>query len=134
MNDKKKLRRLEHLLRLDLFPIEKIRFPKLCKPELWKGFRGKDAFDEVSKLRTELKMSIEEVVDLGQTLRHEKFKARSIYRGKPIQSRRDNKDVKVGSGGSNRNKVRFPKKCRKTAWKRFYKLFPNLKPEEQKPE
>lgn len=28
---------------------------------------------------------------------------------------------------SNRNKIRYPRKCRKTAWKRFYKLFPHLK-------
>ncbi len=30
-------------------------------------------------------------------------------------------------GNSNRNKIRYPRKCRKTAWKRFYKLFPHLK-------
>jgi hypothetical protein len=31
---------------------------------------------------------------------------------------------------SNKNKIRYPRKARKTAWKRFYKLFPHLKPEE----
>jgi len=30
--------------------------------------------------------------------------------------------------GSNRNKIRYPKKKRKTAWKRFYRLFPHLDP------
>lgn len=29
---------------------------------------------------------------------------------------------------SNRNKIRYPKKKRKTAWKRFYRLFPHLDP------
>lgn len=45
---------------------------------------------------------------------------------RPISVRKDNGQQKVGSGGSNRNKIRFPRKCRKTAWKRFYKLFPHL--------
>lgn len=46
--------------------------------------------------------------------------------------RQDNKTyINNGSGGSNANKIRYPKKCRKTAWKRFYKLFPHLKPKEE---
>lgn len=50
----------------------------------------------------------------------------------PTQQRkgetRDNKDKRVGSGGSGSSRIRFPKKKRKTAWKRFYRLFPNLNP------
>jgi hypothetical protein len=46
-------------------------------------------------------------------------------------ARQDNKTfINRGSGGTNANKIRFPKKVRKTAWKRFYKLFPHLKPKE----
>jgi hypothetical protein len=42
----------------------------------------------------------------------------------------DNKSYKNGSGTNyNPNTIRYPKKNRKTAWKRFYKLFPHLKPE-----
>lgn len=49
---------------------------------------------------------------------------------KPL--RKDNKDyINYGSGGGNRSSIRYPKKCRKTAWKRFYKLFPKLKPKEE---
>lgn len=59
----------------------------------------------------------------------ERWKTREEYRKNPIKVRQDNKDVQVGSGGSNCNKIRYPKKCRKTAWKRFYKLFPHLKNE-----
>jgi hypothetical protein len=45
--------------------------------------------------------------------------------------RQDNKTfINRGSGGCNANKIRFPKKARKTAWKRFYRLFPHLKPQE----
>lgn len=128
MNDKKKLRRLHHLLRLNLFPIEKIKFPQLTtSAKMWYGFKGRDQFFEVIKLQSDLGLSNDEIVELGQTLREEKFKYRRQYNRKPIAIRRDNKDVKVGSGGSNRNKIRYPKKCRKTAWKRFYKLFPHLK-------
>lgn len=49
-------------------------------------------------------------------------------KGTPPMDKRDNKAMKVGSGGGNKNKIRYPKKCRKTAWKRFYKLFPMLDP------
>jgi hypothetical protein len=53
---------------------------------------------------------------------------KGLYRrNTPKKSERDNKDVMVGSSGDNINKIRYPKKCRKTAWKRFYKLFPHLK-------
>ncbi len=44
-----------------------------------------------------------------------------------IKETRDNKGVYIGGfGGSNRNKVRYPKKNRsKRTWKIFYKMFPN---------
>jgi len=46
-------------------------------------------------------------------------------------ARQDNKTfINRGSCGTNANKIRFPKKVRKTAWKRFYRLFPHLKPKE----
>jgi hypothetical protein len=39
---------------------------------------------------------------------------------------RDNKDIHVGGGGSNRNKIRYPSKKRnKKTWSNFYKLFPS---------
>ncbi len=47
--------------------------------------------------------------------------------------RKDNKtSINYGSRNSNCNKIRYPSKKRKTAWKRFYKLFPHLKPKEVK--
>ena len=51
---------------------------------------------------------------------------RQDFNRRPLKEGRDNKDVMVGGGGSNRSKIRFPKKVRKTAWKRFYKLFPSI--------
>lgn len=54
------------------------------------------------------------------------------YKKMPKRPRQDNKNfINRGSGMGNRNPIRYPKKCRKTAWKRFYKLFPKLKPEEE---
>lgn len=40
---------------------------------------------------------------------------------------RDNKGIIVGSGGSNRNKIRYPSTKRsKRTWKIFYQMFPHL--------
>lgn len=53
------------------------------------------------------------------------------YKKKPIRERKDNKDVINYGGGSAhyfQKAIRYPKKVRKTAWKRFYKLFPHLDP------
>jgi hypothetical protein len=48
----------------------------------------------------------------------------------PANPYQDNKSYHTStSGGSCYPTVRYPKKKRKTAWKRFYKLFPKLKPE-----
>lgn len=50
-----------------------------------------------------------------------------VYKQKPQKEGRDNKGVYVGSGGSNRNKARYPSKKRsKRTWKTFYKMFPSL--------
>lgn len=56
----------------------------------------------------------------------------AIYNAKPIRVRKDNKDtINYGNypGWYPHNRIRKPKKARKTAWKRFYKLFPHLNPE-----
>lgn len=61
-----------------------------------------------------------------QRERHEAY----LKNDKP--PRQDNKTyINYGSRNSNRNKIRYPSKKRKTAWKRFYKLFPHLKPEDE---
>lgn len=47
--------------------------------------------------------------------------------------RQDNKSyVNYGNGYSNAKRIRYPKKTRKSAWKRFYKLFPHLDPKNKK--
>ena len=52
------------------------------------------------------------------------------YKSTCAPARQDNKTyINKGNGYSHPNKIRYPRKARKTAWKRFYKLFPHLKPE-----
>ena len=51
---------------------------------------------------------------------------RAEYRKKPQKEGRDNKGIYVGSGGYNRNMVRYPSKKRsKRVWKTFYNMFPS---------
>lgn len=56
------------------------------------------------------------------------------YRLRPIIERKDNKNsLNYGSGSSGgSSSIRYPKKNRKTAWKRFFKLFPHLDPNNKK--
>lgn len=50
------------------------------------------------------------------------------YNQMPKGVTKDNSDgINFKNGGSNSSSIRYPKKNRKTAWKRFYKLFPRLK-------
>ena len=45
--------------------------------------------------------------------------------------RKDNKSyINYGNRDGKAGRIRYPSKKRKTAWKRFYKLFPHLKPQE----
>lgn len=127
MKNNKLYRKLCHELRLSKWPIESIKYPENFQTTLLK--RVQKWYLTIVELQKQLEMTDNEVIELGQTLRVERQKSKWEYSKKPIVSRRDNKTNKVGSGGSNSNKIRYPKKCRKTAWKRFYKLFPNLKPE-----
>lgn len=86
--------------------------------------------NEIAKLITELGLDFSESMVEWREIQRAKRENAIAYNKSPKILRRDNKDVRVGSGGSNKNKIRRPRKCRKTAWKRFYKLFPKLKPNE----
>jgi len=65
-----------------------------------------------------------DVMRNDQLLCHEKYESNS----RP--PRQDNKTyINKGNGCPHSNKIRYPRKKRKTAWKRFYRLFPHLNPE-----
>jgi len=56
---------------------------------------------------------------------HQKLK--SAQRSMAPNEKKDNQDFYNGSGNSHDKKVRVPSLKRKTAWKRFLKLFPKYK-------
>lgn len=128
MKKDKLLRRLNHLLRLDLFPVERLEHHDKVDIRYWSKRNAISAWFEVLDIISKLNMPINEVIDLGVELRLERYSYKCEYKKRPVVQRRDNKDRRVGSRGSNRNKIRYPRKVRKTAWKRFYKLFPHLDP------
>lgn len=90
------------------------------------GKKRVDMLKELHQLFNIINYTEEERNAFYQKYRWIRRKESISYSAKPIREKKDNKDFYNGSGGYNRNKVRYPKKCRKTAWKRFAKLFPNL--------
>lgn len=80
---------------------------------------------DIYRLSDELGFSEEEREKLWQQIRMIRLKAQAKNHLKPHKESRDNKGVYVGSGGSNKNKVRYPSKKRSLrVWKKFYTLFP----------
>ena len=86
------------------------------------------AYVEIKKLAVELELTDDEYYQIcleERTKINESVRARTARNS--AEETRDNKGVYVGSGGSNRNKVRYPKKSRsKRTWNIFYKMFPSL--------
>ncbi len=80
---------------------------------------------EIHMIADELKLTEKEALDIWSEQSTKRFTNKSIMNGSPLKEGRDNKNVHVGSGGSNRNKIRYPSKKRSIkTWKKFYKLFP----------
>ena len=81
---------------------------------------------EICDLFIALGYTDQEAYDYWTTTNFERFQQRKQYDLKPIPVRKDNPNTYgepfVGCGTK-----RQPKKIRKTAWKRFIKLFPNHK-------
>lgn len=58
------------------------------------------------------------------------FSKHQEYKQMAKNPRQDNKDfINYGNHDGRAGRIRYPRKCRKTAWKRFYKLFPKLREE-----
>ncbi len=72
-------------------------------------------------------LSQEYILKIWTTAQKQRWVDKKEYHKMPKPDGRDNKALRVGSSGSNRNKVRFPKKVRgKATWKKFYTLFPQF--------
>lgn len=80
---------------------------------------------KVVDLMTKLGLSKESLSLRYSTISKSRRLSKQIYKLKPQKEGRDNKGVYIGSGGSNRNKVRYPKKNRSLrTWRIFYQMFP----------
>lgn len=134
MATRKQLRRLRHLCSICHPPYKYQAFDMQAKKqeltELTSQFKGTpmDERLEMILLFEKLGYSQEEALVFWKESYFDYKLRSSIYGLKPVRERKDNKTtLNVGSGGTNRSWIRYPKKVRKTAWKRFYKLFPHLK-------
>lgn len=133
MNKNKKIRRLSHLIEkyhaYYIYDEDLIEFLdrriQSCLSFKWHTSEHKDAraFQEIKKIVLELKIDKEEYIRIYQERlkNHPKFDVNL----NTIKETRDNKGIYIGSGGSNRNSVRYPKKKRsKKVWDTFYRMFP----------
>lgn len=83
-----------------------------------------DAYSELKNIISELNIDINtynKIVKEESTKIYNSYSERQINN---LKETRDNKGVYVGSGGSNKNSIRYPKKNRsKRVWKIFYEMF-----------
>lgn len=121
----------------DLHEFFKTQREQLCNLIEWRA--SKIALDRSKKIIRCWDLYNQTGLDLMDCMKHwlnsakNQDEIRSSYKKMERPARQDNKtylNTSPSGYGSNRNKIRYPKKKRKTAWKRFYKLFPHLKPEE----
>lgn len=98
-------------MKLSILGGKKIKIPK------------NENFAEIKKLVLDLGINIDKYIEISKYER----KKRPPLKENTAKETRDNKGVYVGGGGSNCNKIRYPKKTRsKRVWKIFYEMFPHL--------
>lgn len=87
--------------------------------------------DELKRLIKDINLSKEELNQIVNEIRTNNWERRIVMNRKPAKVRKDNSIWTPPNKNMTEQstKIRYPRKCRKTAWKRFYKLFPKLKPE-----
>lgn len=132
MNDKKKLRQLNVLLYnvwyppFDSFNNHKTYIMSMVNEDknIHKHFTDKI---NLYRLAEELNISDDDLKKMWQNMNRIKLQNHNIMNQRPQKEGRDNKGIYVGSGGSNRNSVRYPSKKRSLrTWKIFYEMFPHL--------
>jgi hypothetical protein len=134
MTDKIKLRRLNHLMAkhytdpryFDSWKKQTLEYVLNTNLSAWIITDYKEKL-EIYKLANDLSIKDDKLKEIWFSTWWSKYQEnKSDYRKKPQKEGRDNKDIHVGSGGSNCNKIRYPSKKRSIkTWKKFYKLFPS---------
>ena len=132
MTDKDKLRKLNHLMGIHYTHPE--HFFSWKKTILENADKNDNTFRhnkrqneqvQIYRLAEELGINDNDLRVMWVTKWSGLYKRKLEYQKSPQKEGRDNKDVLVGSGGSNRNMIRYPSKKRSIrTWKKFYKLFP----------
>lgn len=141
MSNKKKYRRLRHLIhendiyfgnytttevnltehldkRIRVYSDENFTHNKRYK-------KTYNEYVEIKKLVLELKISVTEYMIIAQEELKNRNNMHYNLRLNNLKETRDNKGTYIGSGGSNRYKVRYPKKNRsRKVWAKFYEMFP----------
>jgi hypothetical protein len=144
MNTKKLNRELNFLLSTNLLPLDvrylytqfsefKDRKLDVAKqvlsgkqyPKRYK--QSCENFIRIFEIADMLHLTESELLQKWDSLTEKRERLIKEIKKKPISEGRDNKGVYVGSGGANKNMVRYPSKKRsKRVWKIFYKMFPRL--------
>ncbi len=117
-------RRLNSLIRQEYYRSkEGVKFWETTRKKSYDIIMEAHSLFDRMKISEDDRRSIWLSANMEQSARHKEYKKT------PIRVRQDNKNsINYGSGSPGHSTIRYPKKNRKTAWKRFYKLFPHLDP------
>jgi hypothetical protein len=145
MNEKKLNRELNYLLSINLYlPLKTLYFgigfdefktskkaehKEIVESEYYPKKKKQQSSDtmRIFELAEILGLSDDELLKRWKGMIHMRKEQMVDYQNKPIKEGRDNKGVYVGSGGYNKNMVRYPSKKRsKRTWRIFYEMFPKF--------
>lgn len=133
---KKEWKRLHFIISGNMYISFEIATQRINNKSYFEHFRS---YSNGIKLQNEahqlfVKLGMDETMRRGYwVLKYSERKAsKEEYNKKPIRVRKDNKDIINYGSGNPQSAIRYPRKKRKTAWKRFYKLFPHLDPNTKK--
>ena len=125
MSTKKKIRRLKHLLSQHFMHSQFFQSWKKSILEDDSNHSKVLERKEIFRLAEELGINDNNLAIMWEENWSRHNKQSQEYRKRPQKEGRDNKDIPVGGGGSNRCMIRYPSKKRNLyTWKKFYKLFP----------
>ncbi len=83
---------------------------------------------EIFSIAKSFNLSTEELHKLWKEKQNENKENKLEYNKKPTIERKDNKDtINRGNGRGFFSDIRYPRKTKKNAWKKFLKLFPHIK-------